>query len=123
MPKRVLVVEDNPLNRKLVRTILRLEGYEVVEAVSGEEALAAASAQKPDLILMDVQLPGIDGLQTCIRLKSNPLTAGIPVVALTSYAMPGDEQKALEAGCQGYVTKPIDTRSFAGTIARYIAPT
>jgi CheY-like chemotaxis protein len=119
MAKRVMVVEDNPLNMKLVRTLLQLEGYEVVEVTSGEEVLSAVAQRRPDLILMDVQLPGIDGLEVCARLKSDAQTAAIPVVALTSYAMAGDEKKAQEAGCDGYITKPIETQSFGSTIARY----
>jgi CheY-like chemotaxis protein len=119
MAKRVMVVEDNLLNMKLVRTLLQLEGYEVVEVTSGEEVLSAVAQRRPDLILMDVQLPGIDGLEVCARLKSDAQTAAIPVVALTSYAMAGDEKKAQEAGCDGYITKPIETQSFGSTIARY----
>jgi len=122
MVKRVLVVEDNPLNMKLVRTLLQLEGYEVLEASTGEEAVSAAVEGLPDLILMDVQLPGIDGLQACMCLKGDPRTSTIPVVALTSYAMPGDDKKALEAGCAGYITKPIDTESFPHQIARFLSP-
>ena len=105
---------------KLVRTLLQLEGYEVVEVTSGEEVLSAVAQRRPDLILMDVQLPGIDGLEVCTRLKSDARTAAIPVVALTSYAMAGDEKKAQAAGCDGYITKPIETQSFGSTIARYL---
>jgi CheY-like chemotaxis protein len=119
MAKLVMVVEDNPLNMKLIRTLLQLEGYEVVEVTTGEEVLNAVGQRLPDLILMDVQLPGINGLEVCTRLKSDPHTAAIPVVALTSYAMPGDEKKAQDAGCDGYITKPIETQSFSATIARY----
>jgi CheY-like chemotaxis protein len=115
-----LVVEDDPLNMKLVRTLLELENYEVIEVESGEQALRVAVQQRPDLILMDVQLPGIDGLQTCMQLKSDPITAAIPVIALTSYAMPGDERRAFEAGCAGYITKPIDADAFPGLIAEFM---
>jgi CheY-like chemotaxis protein len=115
-----MVVEDDPLNMKLVRTLLELESYEVIEVVSGEQAVSTAVRQRPDLILMDVQLPGIDGLEACARLKNDPSTAAIPIVALTSYAMPGDEHKAAAAGCSGYITKPIDTEAFPALIAGYL---
>ena len=120
MTKRVMVVEDNALNMKLVRTLLRLEGYEVLEVRSGEEAVAAAAERLPDLILMDIQLPGMGGLEACARLKSDPRTAAIPVLALTSYAMPGDDRRAADAGCIGYITKPIDTKTFVGTVAEFL---
>jgi CheY-like chemotaxis protein len=116
-----MVVEDNALNLKLVRTLLRLAGYEVLEVESGEAAVTEAAERKPDLILMDIQLPGIDGIEACTRLKSDPRTAAIPIVALTSYAMPGDDRKASDAGCVGYITKPIDTKTFAGTVGRFLS--
>lgn len=119
--RRILVVEDNALNMKLVHTLLRLEGYEVLEAATGEQALDVAERERPDLILMDIQLPGIDGLEACRRMKRNPTTAAIPIVALTSHAMPGDEEKAREADCTGYVTKPIDTLSICDVIAGFLA--
>jgi CheY-like chemotaxis protein len=121
MARRVLVVEDNPLNMKLVRTLLQLAGYEVVEVQTGEEAVHVGRETRPDLVLMDIQLPGIDGLETCRRMRRDPLLAKTPIVALTSYAMPGDEQRALAAGCSGYVTKPIDTQSFCSTIAGFLS--
>jgi len=115
--RRILVVEDNPLNLKLARTLLRLEGYAVLEARTGEQALGVVHEQRPDLILLDIQLPGIDGLEVCRRLKRDPSLASIPVVALTSYAMLGDDRKALDVGCAAYITKPIDTEGFGHTIA------
>jgi len=121
MAKRIMVVEDDPLNMKLFRTLLELDGYEVVGVTTGEGALEAAVPREPDLILMDIRLPGIDGLATCARLKADQRTAAIPVVALTSYAMPGDEEKALKAGCIGYITKPITAESFRASIARFVA--
>ena len=122
MAKRVLVVEDNALNIKLVRTLLRLEGHEVVEVSTGERAVEIAAQIKPDLILMDIQLPGINGLEACALLKADPRTATIPIIALTSYAMPGDKDKALAAGCAGHMTKPIDVKSFGSTIALFLSP-
>jgi CheY-like chemotaxis protein len=120
MAKRILVVEDNALNVKLVRTLRQLEGYKVLVTETGEQAQGEAVRLRPDQILMDIQLPGIDGLEACRRLKRDPRTATIPVVALTSFAMVGDEQKALEAGCAGYLTKPIDTQAFGSAINRFL---
>ena len=120
MSIRVMVVEDNPLNMKLVRTLLELDGYFVIELENGNSVVDSAVNEEPDLILMDIQLPGISGLEACELLKRDPRTAGIPIVALTSYAMPGDEEKALTAGCAGYITKPIDTESFGADVGRHI---
>jgi two-component system, cell cycle response regulator DivK len=117
----VLIVDDNPANLKLARVLLEGEGYEVRTAADGQEALAAVSSFRPRLILMDLQLPGLDGLEVTRRLKSDPRTREILVVALTAYAMKGDEEKALQAGCDGYVPKPIDTRSLPAVIARILA--
>ncbi|MDP1822219.1 MAG: response regulator [Archangium sp.] len=120
MPARtVLVVDDNPANLKLVAFLLSARGYEVRTAGSAEEALAAIAERAPRLVLMDVQLPGTDGLTLTRRLKADPATASLIIVALTAYAMRGDEQKALAAGCDGYLTKPIDTRTFPDRIAAY----
>jgi two-component system, cell cycle response regulator len=110
--KKVLVVEDNHLNLKLVRSLLDLNGYTVIEAMDGEAGIAKAKESRPDLILMDIQLPGLDGLKATEILKKDSICGNIPVVALTSYAMQGDEEKAFDAGCSGYITKPIDTRAF-----------
>ena len=106
--KRILLVEDNAINRRLAQFLLKSHGYEVWEVGSAREAFATLGERQPDLILMDIQLPGMDGLAATKELKANPSTRGIPVVAVTSYAMKGDEAKAFEAGCCGYVTKPID---------------
>jgi two-component system, cell cycle response regulator DivK len=105
--KRILLVEDNAINRRLAQFLLKSHGYEVREVGSAREAFAAIAERRPDLILMDIQLPGMDGLAATKELKASPPTRGIPVVAVTSYAMKGDEAKAFEAGCCGYVTKPI----------------
>jgi CheY-like chemotaxis protein len=98
-----------------------LEDYEVVEAVNAETGIQLAKEQRPDLILMDIQLPGMDGLSATRKLKADPDVTAIPVVALTAYAMLGDEQKALEAGCAGYISKPLDTKEFPRLIARFLA--
>jgi CheY-like chemotaxis protein len=119
--ERILIVDDNPTNLKLVAYLVRSKGYEVVTAPDAEAALASIRAQPPVLILMDVQLPGIDGLELTRRLKADPATAGILIVAVTAYAMKGDQDKALAAGCDGYVTKPIDTRALPETIANLLA--
>ncbi len=107
MPVAILCVEDNPQNMRLVRKILSTAGYEVIEAENGETGLRLAAERKPTLILMDVNLPDIDGLEATKRLKANAETADIPVIALTANAMYGDRERCLEAGCNGYVPKPI----------------
>lgn len=119
--EKILVIEDNALNLKLVRSLLMLEDYEVLEADNAETGIQLAKEQLPDLILMDIQLPGMDGLSATRQLKADPDVTGIPVVALTAYAMLGDEQKALEAGCVGYIAKPLDTKEFPALIARFLA--
>jgi CheY-like chemotaxis protein len=118
--EQILVVDDNVANMKLVNFVLVAAGFQVRTAGSAEEALAAIAAELPDLVLMDIQLPGTDGLTLTRRLKADPKTAGLVIVALTAYAMRGDDQKALDAGCSGYLTKPIDTRTFADSVASYL---
>lgn len=117
---RILVVEDNPLNMELVVDLLELEGYSALQATTGEEGLEMAHAEKPDLILMDMQLPGLDGFDATRRLKNDPATRDIPVVAITAYAMRGDAEKMYQAGCAGYIPKPIDIHQFAQTVARFL---
>jgi CheY-like chemotaxis protein len=117
----ILIVDDNPANLKLARVLLSAEGYEVQVAVDAEEALALLESFRPRLILMDLQLPGMDGLTLTRRLKDDPATRDVVILALTAYAMKGDEEKALLAGCDGYVTKPIDTRTLPLVIARVLA--
>lgn len=119
--KRILLVEDNPVNRRLAQFLLKSKGYEVWEATTVPEAFAVLKERRPDLILMDIQLPEVDGLTATRHLKADPATHDIPVVAVTSYAMKGDETRALEAGCSGYVTKPIDKTLFLDTVARVLA--
>ncbi|HVU04982.1 MAG TPA: response regulator [Polyangiaceae bacterium] len=121
MSARILVVDDNPQNLKLVRLILSGEGYDVRTAGDAEEALRVLSEFPAELVLMDLQLPGMDGLELTRRLKADPKTAATIVVALTAYAMKGDDQKALAAGCDGYVTKPIDVDELPALVARLLA--
>ncbi len=118
--ERILVVDDNLANLKLVRVLLEVEGYRVRTATDADEALLALETFQPQLILMDIQLPGMDGLELTRRLKADPETSSIIVLAITAYAMKGDEQKMLEAGCDGYVSKPIDTRALPGIVAGYL---
>jgi two-component system, cell cycle response regulator DivK len=115
--EKILLVEDNPVNRRLAVFLLRSQGYEVREATTALEALEMLEKERPDLIVMDIQLPGMDGLEVTRKLKAQPATADIPVIAVTSYAMKGDREKALAAGCVGYVTKPIDKNIFIQEIA------
>ena len=121
MAPRVLVVEDNEDNRALVVKVLSRAGYEVAEAVSGEEALEAARASPPDLVLMDIHLAGMDGLAATRRLKADTHLHRIPVVALTAHAMVGDREKALQAGCDGYLSKPVDVRRLPEQVAAYLS--
>src|SRR5215471_4957132 len=113
----ILVVEDNAVNRRLVEFLLRSRGYQVREARTAQEAFEILKSERPDLIVMDVQLPGMDGLEATRKLKADALTRDIPVVAVTSYAMTGDREQALAAGCAGYITKPIDTATFVQEVA------
>src|SRR5580704_17800228 len=116
----ILIVDDTPVNLKLTRILLVNEGYKVMTAASAEEALELLRSYHPQLILADIQLPGIDGLELTRRIKKNEETRDITVVALTAFAMKGDEQKAVEAGCDGYITKPIDTRSLGARIREHL---
>ncbi|HET7419773.1 MAG TPA: response regulator [Candidatus Dormibacteraeota bacterium] len=116
----ILVVEDNEANQLLARAVLEMEGFEVEVAGSTLEAAEAIERRTPDLILMDVQLPGEDGLSFTRKLKGAPKTASIPVVALTAHAMLGDRELALQAGCAGYISKPIDTRTLAFDVRQHL---
>jgi CheY-like chemotaxis protein len=117
----ILIVEDNPANRKLLSFLLTASGYDVRVATRADEALAMLSGFSPRLILMDLQLPGMDGLELTRRLKADARTQHIAIVAVTAYAMKGDEQRARDAGCDGYITKPIDTRALPQMIADFLA--
>jgi len=118
--KKILVVDDNRDSRELVVKILRAKGYRLCEAADGEEALVQVASEQPDLILMDVSLPRIDGYEVTRRLKSSRDTASIPIIALTAHAMKGDREKAIAAGCEDYISKPIDIREFPGRIAVFL---
>ena len=110
MSKRILVVEDTEDNRRILRDLLTRAGFELIEAADGESGVSMATDHRPDLILMDIQLPIFDGYEATRRIKANPDTRDIPIIAVTSYALSGDETKALAAGCDGYVAKPFSPR-------------
>jgi CheY-like chemotaxis protein len=116
--ERILVVDDNPSNLKLVSDLLEWSGYQISKAMDAEQALDAIRQAPPDLILMDIALPGMDGLTLTRKLKADAATKHIRVVALTAFAMKGDEQKAFDAGCDGFISKPIDTRTLPDQVAR-----
>jgi CheY-like chemotaxis protein len=118
---RILVVDDNPTNLKLVSDVLAFEGHEILSAVDAEEAQVVLADTLPDLILMDIALPGMDGLTLTRLLKADPRTQHVTIVALTAFAMIGDKQKALDAGCDGYITKPIDTRALPTEVNAILA--
>jgi len=116
----ILIVDDNPVNMKLIRILLTGEGYDARTASDAGEALEVLKGFSPRLILMDIQLPGMDGLELTRQLKADPLTRDITILGLTAYAMKGDEEKILAAGCDGYVSKPIDTRTLPELILHYL---
>ena len=118
--RSILIVDDNALNLKLARVVLATEGFDVRTASNAEEALQLLRTVTPRLILMDVQLPGIDGLELTRRLKADPATRAIRVVALTAYAMKGDDEKAFAAGCDGYITKPIDVERLLAVVSSFL---
>jgi len=120
MSKRILVVEDQEDARRIVRDLLAASDYTLVEATTGEEGLALAERERPDLILMDIQLPGLDGYEVTRRIKANPALSHIPIIAVTSYALSGDDKKAYAAGCDGYVTKPFSPRVLLAKIREYL---
>jgi len=122
MPKTVMIVEDNELNMKLFNDLLESRGYNVIQTRNGMEALDLARAHMPDLILMDIQLPEVSGLVVTKWLKDDDQLAHIPVVAVTAFAMKGDEERILQGGCEGYISKPISVSHFLETIAQYIGP-
>ena len=120
MAPRVLVVEDNPVNLELVGALLESEGWSVIPAETADASLRLAATERPDLIVMDVQLPGMSGYDATRRLKADPATAAIPVVALTAHAMRGEEARAREAGCNAFLTKPIDAKAFRETLRGFL---
>jgi two-component system, cell cycle response regulator DivK len=121
MNRRILVVEDQEDNRRILRDMLTSTNYEVIEAEDGAQALAAVAKQRPDLILMDIQLPVMDGYEATRRLKADPSLSSIPVIAVTSYALSGDEEKARAAGCDDFVPKPYSPRQLLAKIRQYLA--
>jgi two-component system cell cycle response regulator DivK len=120
--KRVLAVDDQEDNRRILRDLLTSAGYQVIEATTGEEAVATAGAQVPDLILMDIQLPGIDGYEATRQIKANPRLRQIPLIVVTSYALSGDDAKAFSAGADGYVSKPFSPRALLAKVREYLPP-
>ena len=121
MSKKILVIEDHEDNRQLLRDLLMNSGLEMIEAVTGLDGVAMAKSHRPDLILMDIQLPGIDGYEATRRIKAEPALKDVPIIAVTSYALTGDATKAYAAGCVGYVTKPYSPRELLATIRKHLA--
>jgi len=117
---KVLLIEDNPLNLELAVDLLEIDGHEVLTATTAEKGIELAKKETPDLILMDISLPGMDGLEATRILKKDETTKNIPIVAMSAHAMKGDEEKAREAGCVGYIKKPIDTKSFGVRVKEHI---
>ncbi len=120
MSKQILVVEDQEDNRRILRDLLTSAGFDLVEATTGEEGVTLAETHRPDLILMDIQLPGLDGYEATRRIKANPALHQIPIIAVTSYALSGDDVKAREAGCDAYVTKPFSPRALLAKVREYL---
>jgi len=121
MKKRVLVVEDHEENRRILRLLLASASIDMIEAVTGEEGVALAEREHPDLILMDIQLPGLDGYEATRRIKANHAVRHIPIIVVTSYALSGDDVKAFEAGCDAYVTKPLVPRELLAKVREFLA--
>jgi two-component system cell cycle response regulator DivK len=120
LPKRILIIEDNAVNRKLVEIILSKAGYAVLPAADAEQGIALARREHPDLVLMDIHLPGMDGLAATRLLRGDPATRGIPILALTALAMKGDEERILAAGCDAYLSKPIRHAALLEAVARLL---
>ena len=120
MSRRILVVEDTEDNRRILRDLLTHAGFELIEATDGESGVAMATTHRPDLILMDIQLPVLDGYEAARRIRANPDTHSIPIIAVTSYALSGDETKAIAAGCDGYVAKPFSPRQLLAKIREFL---
>ncbi len=121
MTHRILVIEDQEDNRTILRDLLGSAGFTYLEAIDGAAGIEAASREMPDLILMDIQLPEVDGYEATRRIKSDPVLAGIPIIAVTSYALSGDEAKARAAGCDDYVTKPYSPRALLAKVRKHLA--
>ncbi len=122
MSSTILFIDDQEDNRRIMRDLLRSAGYQTLEAATGLEGVATAERERPDLILMDIQLPEIDGYEATRRIKANPGLRDIPIIAVTSYALSGDETKAIEAGCDGYVTQPFSPRQLLAKVREFVEP-
>jgi len=122
MSRRILVIEDQEDNRKILRDLLTSADFEVIEAVDGEAGLAAVAAHRPDLVLMDIQLPGLDGYEATRRIKADAVLRAIPVIAVTSYGLAGDAEKARVAGCDDYISKPYSPRQLLAKVREYLSP-
>ena len=120
MSKRILVIEDHEENRQILRDLFATVGYSLIEAATGDEGIALAGAHRPDLILMDIQLPGMDGYEATRRIKADPALRRIPLIVVTSYALSGDDVKAREAGCDDYVTKPFSPRALLAKVRQHL---
>jgi two-component system, cell cycle response regulator DivK len=120
MSKRILVIEDTEDNRRILRDLLTRAGFELIEAADGETGVSMATTHRPDLILMDIQLPVFDGYEATRRIRANPDTSSIPIIAVTSYALSGDESKALAAGCNSYVAKPFSPRKILAMVQEFL---
>lgn len=118
---RVILVEDNAMNCRLIEFVLKRDGHSILIYENAEDAVREAAKVSPDIILMDIQLPGMDGLEATRRLKENPETAAVPVVAITAHAMRGDKERILAAGCAGYIAKPVNTRELSANLEQYLA--
>ena len=121
MTKMILIVEDEPKNLTLLRDLLQVSGYANIEATDGKQGVELAKSKKPDLILMDIQLPEMDGLEATRILKADATTSNIPILALTSYAMKGDKERMLQAGCDGYLAKPFNIQELLKEVAKYLS--
>ncbi len=121
MTKMILIVEDEPKNLTLLRDLLQVSGYKTIEATDGDKGVELAKSKKPDLILMDIQMPEMDGLEATRILKVDATTSNIPILALTSYAMKGDKERMLQAGCDGYLSKPFDIQELLKQVAKYLS--
>ena len=120
MKQKILIVEDNPLNMRLIEMILKANSYTLLKATDGEEALDIATRERPDLVLMDIRLPKVSGLEVARKLRKNAAFSHIPIIALTAHAMKGDEEKAIRAGCDSYVSKPVNTRELPKLVANML---
>ena len=122
MEKKILIVEDNPQNMRLLEMLLGAKGYTLLKAIDGEEAVNLATAERPDLVIMDIQLPKMNGLEATRKLRQLPDFSHTPIIAITAYAMKGDREKLLAAGCDAYLSKPINTRELPGVISEMLFP-